>query len=101
MARRMGNTLCERRWLGLDDLRRPCQNNGRNSGGLPGIWPDGLRSKIESTRLCSVSSPTQTTLDIEAAGQHYVQTGTFVYLSDAIGADARTFIENNRRVSAV
>ncbi len=57
-------------------------------------------SKTESMRLWSVSSPTETVLDISAAGQRYKQTDKFVYLGGAISADANMSIEINRRISA-
>ncbi|CAM9400878.1 unnamed protein product, partial [Sphacelaria rigidula] len=39
-------------------------------------------------------------LGIEAAGQRYKQTGKFIYLGEAIIADAKMSIESNRRISA-
>ena len=57
-------------------------------------------SKTETMRLWSVSSCTETTLDIKAAGQRYEQTEKFVCLGGAISADARLSIEINRRISA-
>ena len=85
----------------LEDIGRPCSNDDRESGDMPGVRSDGFREQdwVHAPLICTQFHGDRPGHQAHRSTVYSKQTGEIVYLGGVISANAKMSIGINRRIN--